>query len=71
VLNHRGPPHSGDPDSRSKEVVWIRQQMQQVAQALKKYPDDSQFPLASLRKALAGPQAKSSSPRVRSSDRIS
>ena len=71
VLSHRGPPHSGDPDSRSKEVVWTRQQMQQVAQALKKYPDDSQFPLASLRKALAGPQAKNNSSRVVAPERIS
>jgi hypothetical protein len=71
VLSHRGPPHSGDPDSRSKAVVWTRQQMEQVAQALKKYPDDSQFPLASLRKALAGPQAKNNSSRVVAPEPIS
>jgi hypothetical protein len=71
VLSHRGPPHSDDPDSRSKEVVWVRQQMQQVRQALNKYPDDSQFPLASLRKALAGPQPKSKSSRVVAAERIS
>jgi len=71
VLNQRAPLRSGDPVPRPKEVVWARQQMEQVVQALQKYPDDRQVPLTSLRRALAGPQPKNNSPRVRAAERFS
>ena len=71
VLNHRAPLRSGDADPRPKEVVWARQQMEQVVQALKKYPDDRQLPLSNLRRALAGPQPKNNSPRDRAAERLS
>ena len=71
MLDHRKPSGAGDPIPRPEAVVWARQQLKQVVQALQKYPDDYQLPLTNLRRALAGPPPKKDPPRVNVGERFS